>query len=163
METANVQQFRTQWDPIFENAQIPFYTVAGDICTEPKPSAACTNTVTGPILQAHHRRGKLPPNDGLVTEPETYLPTTYAMNLGVESNDHYQLRLGDNLFLHDLLARDGAGEPAERTTGLTRVATNGFGDQANSEAWSMAWFNGQVVRRDGPGSVLCHQPPTRPF
>src|ERR1700683_430275 len=32
MEIANVQPLRTQWDPIFQNAQIPFYTVAGDIC-----------------------------------------------------------------------------------------------------------------------------------
>jgi hypothetical protein len=140
METANVLQLRTQWDPLFENAQIPFYTVAGDLCTEPKPSTACNNTVTGPILQSITGGASSPPNDQLVTEPETYLPTTYAMNMGVELNGHYQLRLGDNSFSMIYsrvmaLENEQNGQP-----GLTRVATNGFGDQANSEAWSMVWF-----------------------
>jgi len=140
METANVLQLRTQWDPLFENAQIPFYTVAGDLCTEPHPSTACNNTVTGPILQSITGGTSAPPNDQLVTEPETYLPTTYAMNMGVELEGHYQLRLGDNSFSMIYsrvmaLENEQNGQP-----GLTRIATNGFGDQANSEAWSMVWF-----------------------
>jgi len=140
METANVLQLRTQWDPLFENAQIPFYTVAGDLCTEPKPTTACNNTVTGPILQSITGGAKSPPNDQLVTEPETYLPTTYAMNMGVELNGHYQLRLGDNSFSM-IYSRVMALENQQNgQPGLTRVATNGFGDQANSEAWSMVWF-----------------------
>jgi hypothetical protein len=140
METANVLQLRTQWDPLFENAQIPFYTVAGDLCTEPKPTTACNNTVTGPILQSITGGAKSPPNDQLVTEPETYLPTTYAMNMGVELNGHYQLRLGDNSFSM-IYSRVMALENQQNgQPGLTRIATNGFGDQANSEAWSMAWF-----------------------
>ena len=140
METANVLQLRTQWDPLFENAQIPFYTVAGDLCTEPKPTTACNNTVTGPILQSITGGAKSPPNDQLVTEPETYLPTTYAMNMGVELNGHYQLRLGDHSFSM-IYSRVMALENQQNgQPGLTRVATNGFGDQANSEAWSMVWF-----------------------
>ena len=140
METANVLQLRTQWDPLFENAQIPFYTVAGDLCTEPKPTTACNNTVTGPILQSITGGANSPPNDQLVTEPETYLPTTYAMNMGVELNGHYQLRLGDNSFSM-IYSRVMALENQQNgQPGLTRVATNGFGDQANSEAWSMVWF-----------------------
>jgi pimeloyl-ACP methyl ester carboxylesterase len=140
METANVLQLRTQWDPLFENAQIPFYTVAGDLCSEPKPTTACTNTVTGPILLSITGGTSAPPNDQLVTEPETYLPTTYAMQLGIELEGHYQLRLGNNSFTTIYgsimaLVNEQNGQP-----GLTRVATNGFGDQANSEAWSMAWF-----------------------
>jgi hypothetical protein len=140
METANVLQLRTQWDPLFENAQIPFYTVAGDLCTEPHPTTACNNTVTGPILQSITGGTSAPPNDQLVTEPETYLPTTYAMNMGVELEGHYQLRLGDNSFSMIYsrvmaLENEQNGQP-----GLTRIATNGFGDQANSEAWSMVWF-----------------------
>ena len=140
LEIGSVQQFRRQWDPIFESAQIPFYTVAGDLCTEPKPSTACNNTVTGPILQSITGGTKAPPNDQLVTEPETYLPTSYAMNLGVELVNHYQLRLGDNSF-NMIYSRVMAQENQQNgQPGLTRIATNGFGDQANSEAWSMAWF-----------------------
>ena len=144
LEIGNVQQFRRQWDPIFESAQIPFYTVAGDLCTEPKPSTACNNTVTGPILQSITGGTKAPPNDQLVTEPETYLPTSYAMNLGVELVNHYQLRLGDNSF-NMIYSRVMAQENQQNgQPGLTRIATNGFGDQANSEAWSMAWFTNAV-------------------
>jgi len=144
LETTNVRQFRSQWDPIFENAQIPFYTVAGDICTEPKPSTACNNTGTGPILQSITGGTKAPANDELVTEPETLLPVTYAMQLGVELVNHYQLRLGDDSFSM-IYARVMAQENQQNgQPGLTRVATNGFGDQANTEAWSMAWFNGKL-------------------
>jgi triacylglycerol esterase/lipase EstA (alpha/beta hydrolase family) len=144
LESVNVQQFRSQWDPIFTNAQIPFYTVAGDICTNatyPTDTAACSNGNTGPILQAITGGKTSPPNDTLVTESETYLPTGYAMALGYEFVNHYQLRLGDNSF--DMIySRVMAQE--NQQPGVVRVATNGFGDQANSEAWSMAWFNGQL-------------------
>jgi hypothetical protein len=144
METANVLQLRTQWDPLFENAQIPFYTIAGNLCTEPNPSTACKNSITGPILQAITGGASSPPNDQLVTEPETYLPTTYAMNMGVEATGHYQLRLGDNSFSM-IYSRVMALENQQNgQPGITRIATNGFGDQANTEAWSMAWFNGQL-------------------
>ena len=144
LETANVAQLRSQWDPIFQSAQIPFYTVAGDICTEPKPSTACNNTGTGPILQSITGGTKSPPNDQLVTEPETYLPASYAMKLGVELVNHYQLRLGDNSFTM-IYARVMAQEAQQNgQPGLTRLATNGFGDGANTEAWSMAWFNGKL-------------------
>ena len=144
LETANVQQFRTQWDPIFQNAQLLFYTVAGDVCTEPKPSSACKATPTGQLLQAITGGKNSPPNDELVTEPETLLPTTYAMDLGVELVNHYQLRLGDNSWSM-IYARVMAQESQQNgQPGLTRVATGGFGDQHNTEAWSMAWFNGQL-------------------
>src|ERR1700722_16495012 len=147
LETANVQQFRTQWDPIFANAQIPFYTVAGDICTAPTQTAACNSTATGPLLLSitgGKTSSTTPPDDELVTVPETYLPTSYAMDLGVELEDHYQLRLGDNSFTM-IYARVMAQENQQNgQPGLTRVATNGFGGQHNTEAWSTAWFNGQL-------------------
>jgi hypothetical protein len=147
LETANVEQFRTQWDPIFENAQIPFYTVAGDVCSETTktpPTAACKATATGLLLLSLTGGTSAPPDDELVTEPETYLPSSYAMDLGVELVDHYQLRLGDSSFTM-IYARVMAQESQQNgQPGLTRVATNGFGDQANTEAWSMAWFNGQL-------------------
>ena len=141
LETTNVEQLRNQWDPIFQNAQIPFYTVAGDICSEPKPSTACKNTVSGPILQAITGGTNSPPNDELVTEPETFLPTTYSMVLGFELNNHYQLRLGDNSW-STIYARVMGQE--NQQPGFTRVATGGFGDQHNTFAWSMAWFNGKL-------------------
>jgi hypothetical protein len=147
LETANVEQFRTQWDPIFTNAQIPFYTVAGDVCSETAktpPTSACKSTQTGLLLLALTGATNSPPDDELVTEPETYLPSSYAMDLGVELVDHYQLRLGDNSFSM-IYARVMAQENQQNgQPGLTRLATNGFGDQANTESWSMAWFNGQL-------------------
>lgn len=141
LETANVQNFRSQWDPIFANAKIPFYTVAGDICTEPNPSTACAITGTGPILQKITGGTNSPPNDDLVTEPETLLPTSYAMDLGVELESHDPLRLGHNSFSM-IYGRVMAQENEQ--SGFNRVATNGFGDAANSEAWSMAWFKGNL-------------------
>jgi len=141
LETTNVEQLRSQWDPIFVNAKIPFYTVAGNICTEPKPSTACNNTGTGPILQSITGGTSSPPNDMLVTQPETYLPASYSMQLGVELVNHYQLRLGNNSFsmiYGRIMAQENQG------TGITRLATNGFGDGANTEAWSMAWFGGKL-------------------
>ncbi len=51
MEIANVEALRIQWDPIFQNARIPFYTVSGDTWC---PNAGCTGgstPTTGPILQ----------------------------------------------------------------------------------------------------------------
>jgi hypothetical protein len=72
LETANVEQFRTQWDPIFENAQIPFYTVAGDVCSETTktpPTAACKATATGLLLLSLTGGTSAPPDDELVTEP----------------------------------------------------------------------------------------------
>jgi hypothetical protein len=148
LQTANVQQFRSQWDPIFQNSQVPFYTVAGDICPPTgypnKLPPACVATGTGPILLAITGGTSAPSNDELVTEPETYLPASYAMALGVELEDHYQLRLGDNSFSM-IYARVMAQENQQNgQPGLTRVATNGFGDQANTESWSMAWFNNQL-------------------
>jgi hypothetical protein len=147
METATVQQLRAQWDPIFENAQIPFYTVAGDVCTETTktpPTSACKATATGTLLLSLTGGTSAPPNDELVTEPETLLPTSYAMELGVELEDHYQLRLGDYSFTMIYARVMGQESQQNGQPGLTRVATNGFGDQANTEAWSMAWFNGKL-------------------
>jgi hypothetical protein len=145
MEIANVQQLRAQWDPIFENASIPFYTVAGDICTSAgypnNTSAACKNTTTGVQLLSITGGASAPPNDELVTEPETILPLGYSMSLGVELQNHYQLRLGDfsfNMIYSRVMAQEN------QVPGFVRVATNGFGDAANTEAWSMAWFNGQL-------------------
>ncbi len=141
LEISNVELLRAQWDPIFQNARIPFYTVAGDTwCPDPKCVGGST-PATGPILQSITGGSSAPPNDGLVTEPETLLPTTYAMNLGVIHVEHYKLRLGDNSFsmIYSRIMAQESQQP-----GFNRVATGGFGDQNNSESWSMQWFNGNL-------------------
>ena len=136
LEIANVQQLRTQWDPMFQTAQVPFYTVSGDTW-----GTSGSTHITGPILQSITGGTKAPKNDGLVTVPETFLPTTYAMNLGVEHVDHYQLRLGDASFAV-IYSRVMAHESEQ--PGFKRIATGGFGNQHNTEAWSMQWFKGQL-------------------
>ena len=148
LQSSNVEQFRAQWDPIFDNAQIPFYSVAGDVCTPSTylvTGSACADTGSGPILSTITGGASSPDNDMLVTQPETYLPYNYSMIMGVELENHYQLRLGDysfSLIYARVMAQENQQNGAQ--PGLTRVATNGFGDEHNTEAWSMAWFNNQL-------------------
>jgi triacylglycerol esterase/lipase EstA (alpha/beta hydrolase family) len=140
LETANVLALRTQWDPIFQNAKIPFYTVSGNTFACPG-GQTCITSVTGPILQGLTGGSSAPPNDGLVTQPETKLPTAYAMQLGVIHTDHFALRMGDNSFPF-INARVMAQENQE--PGAAMVSTNGFGDVHNTWAWSMQWFKGKL-------------------
>jgi len=154
MEIANVLKLRTQWDPIFENAKIPFYTVSGNTFACTGGSGTCPTSLTGPILQqittlpGGNPKGtcngpdnnaplNAPCEDGLVNHPESLLPTTYAMELGILPVNHYLLRMGDNSFpfVNGVLQ-----ELSNQQPGVTKVATGGFGDQNNSWAWSMAWF-----------------------
>jgi hypothetical protein len=155
MEIANVQELRTQWDPIFTNAKIPFYTLSGNTFVCPGGPGTCPTGITGPILVSITEppsggEGKcteqIAPktylcNDGLVTYPETLLPTAYAMELGVEAVNHYLLRMGDNSFNY-INARVLA--LTNEQPGVTQVATGGFGDQHNTWAWSMAWYNNML-------------------
>ena len=141
MEIANVQQFRSQWDPIFQNAGIPFYTLEGSTWACQAGTTTCPTIITGPILNSITGYKNAPPNDGLVTEPETQLPTSYGMELGVIAVNHYLLRMGDNSFSY-IQARVLAIQNEQ--PGVTRVATGGFGDIHNTWAWSMAWFNNML-------------------
>jgi hypothetical protein len=151
LEIANVLQLRTQWDPVFQNAQIPFYTVSGNTyaCNG---GTSCPTAETGPVLVSITTppggkatpcgaTGNAPCNDGLVTHPESLLPTTYAMELGVLAFNHYLLRMGDNSypFINGVVQELSHEQP-----GVTKVATGGFGDQNNSWSWSMAWFNNML-------------------
>jgi hypothetical protein len=152
LEIANVLRLRTQWDPIFQNAKIPFYTLSGNTYACPKGTSGCPTSFTGPELTKITtpaggkatpcgQPGNAPCNDGLVTHPESLLPATYSMELGVIANNHYQLRMGGSSFAY-INAR--IQELSNEQPGVTRVATGGFGDQHNTWAWSMTWFNNML-------------------
>jgi len=141
METVNVLQLRNQWDPVFQNSNIPFYTVSGNTYVCPGGTGTCPTGLTGPILTSITGGTKAPKNDGLVTHPETLLPTTYAMELGVIAVNHYLLRMGDNSFS---FVNARVLELHNQQPGFSKVATGGFGDQHNNWSWSMAWFNNML-------------------
>ena len=152
LEIANVLQLRTEWDPIFENSLIPFFTVSGNTYACTGGAGTCPTGLTGPILVTITtppggaatpcgEADTAPCNDGLVTHPESLLPTTYAMELGVIHANHYLLRMGDNSwsYINGRIQEQSAEQP-----GFLRVATGGFGDQHNNWSWSMAWFNNML-------------------
>ncbi len=98
MEVRNVQTLRLEWDPIFAITHVPFYTVSGDSYTCPNAQRTCSTAITGPILSSITGGSTAPLNDGLVDQPESLLPSTYATEIGVIHANHYALRLGDNSF-----------------------------------------------------------------
>lgn len=139
LQTANVKQLRKQWDPIFRNSRVPFYTVSGNTYACPT-SQTCSTAITGPILTS--LGGTKPPlNDGFVTQPETILPTGYATVLGVIHTQHFALRLGTNSFPF-IFGHVNALETQQ--PGAQMVSTAGFGDGHNTWAWSMQWFKGKL-------------------
>ncbi|MGC9947909.1 MAG: dockerin type I domain-containing protein [Bryobacteraceae bacterium] len=154
LEIANVLQLRTEWDPLFQNSLIPFYTLSGNTYECQKGTTECPTIITGPILQqittppggnptgtcdgpTNNAPTNAPCNDGLVTHPESLLPTAYAMELGIIPVNHYLLRMGDYSFTY---INGVVQELSHQQPGMTRVGTGGFGDQHNSWSWSMAWF-----------------------
>ena len=141
MGVASVQALRAQWDPFFKTAGIPFFTLSGNTYTCGAAGGACSTAITGPILSSITGGANAPPNDGLVNHPESLLPTTYAMELGVIHTNHFQLRLGNNSFNY-IYAQVSAHD--NQQPGFTRVATGGFSDEHNTWAWSMSWFKGKL-------------------
>jgi hypothetical protein len=141
MEVANVEQLRPQWDAIFQQAQIPFFTLSGNTYTCPNTTGPCATATTGPLLAGITGGTNAPPNDGLVDHPETLLPESYAMELGIVPCNHFELRLGDNTFpfINAQVLAFQLQQP-----GFSSVATGGFGDAHNTWSWSMAWFNGML-------------------
>lgn len=141
MEIASVQALRVQWDPIFQEAAIPFYTLSGSTYDCPAFQTTCSTALTGPILTSITGGTSAPPNDGLVDHPESLLSNAYAMEIGIINVDHFELRLGTYSFNYvqaRVLALDN------EQPGFTQVATGGFGDQHNSWGWSMTWFNNML-------------------
>ena len=141
IEVANVLQLRTMWDPIFQDAGYPFYTVAGITYNCIGPPGSCPTSITGPLLTSITGGKSAPANDGLVTLPETLLPSSYAMELGELFYNHYLLRMGDYSWSY---INGRLTELQNEQPGFTRVATGGFGDQHNNWSWSMAWFNNML-------------------
>jgi hypothetical protein len=141
LQTSNVQSLRLQWDPIFQKAGVPFYTLSGNTYQCMSGTGTCSTTITGPILTSLTGGTNAPFNDGLVDHPETFLPTTYAMELGVIHSNHFGLLQGINSFPF-VQARVQTIENEQ--PGFTMVSTGGFGDQHNTWAWSMAWFNNKL-------------------
>ncbi len=141
MEVANVLQLRTQWDPIFQNAKVQFYTISGNTFACLAGPGTCPTSETGPILISITGGTKAPKNDGLVTHPETLLPETYGMELGILDYNHYLLRMGDYSwsFINARVTELQAQQP-----GFTQVANGGFGDIHNNWSWSMAWFKNML-------------------
>lgn len=142
MEVANVQSLRLQWDPLFQKAGIPFYTLSGNTsnCTH---GTGCSTAITGPILTSITTPpgGTAPYNDGLVDHPESLLPTTYAMEIGVIHANHFALLQGSFSFpfvYGHVIALDNS-QP-----GFKQVSNGGFGDEHNTWSWSMAWFNNKL-------------------
>jgi hypothetical protein len=155
LEIANVQQLRSQWDPIFQNARIPFYTLSGNTFACTGGEGTCPTGITGPILvsitqppsgsQGKCTESTAPKvylcNDGLVTYPETLLPPTYAMELGIINTNHYLLRMGDNSYSY---VNGRVRELMNQQPGVTQVNLGGFGDLHNTWSWSMAWFKNML-------------------
>jgi len=146
LEIANVQSLRAEWDPIFQNARIQFYTLSGNTYACPPLDKGCSTSITGPILKqiTGSKTAKPPANDGLVTRPETFLPNSYAEELGIIHADHFELRLGDFSFpyVYGRIIQHNNEQPGPNGLGAQVVATGGFGDIHNTWAWSMAFFNG---------------------
>jgi Dockerin type I domain len=147
LEIANVLQLRTQWDPIFQTANIPFYTLSGDtyVCAH-SGGSTCSTQITGPILCSitggtNTSCKGAPANDGLVDHPESLLPTSYAMELGIVHANHFAMELGIDTFsfIYDRVIQQENSQP-----GITKIGTGGFGDQHNTWAWSLAWFKGKL-------------------
>ncbi len=153
LEIANVLELRAQWDPIFQNARIPFYTVSGNTWACPGGPGTCPTGLTGPILvtiteppPTSQGQCGTPPNfylcnDGLVTYPETLLPPTYAMELGILHTNHYLLRMGYESYI---FVNARVRELMNEQPGFTQVNVGGFGDIHNTWAWSMAWFKNML-------------------
>jgi Dockerin type I domain len=147
LEISNVLQLRAQWDPIFQNAGIQFYTISGNTDACPPGDASCSTAITGPILtKITGGPSKAPANDGFVTRPESLLPSSYAMEIGIEHADHFELRLGDLSFnyVYGRVIDYSTEQPGPVGPGAQLVGTGGFGDIHNTWAWSMAYFNNNL-------------------
>lgn len=89
LEVANVQTYRSTWDPIFAAAGIPFYFLAGN-----SYGGNALTAVTGPILQGLSGQA----NDGLVAPTEAVLPWAWSTNLGTVPYNHFQMGTGSVSF-----------------------------------------------------------------
>jgi pimeloyl-ACP methyl ester carboxylesterase len=130
-----VAPLRSQLDPIFQTAGIPFYYMEGHADIFTKTSIFF---ITGPIL-ANLTDGA--ENDGLVAVPEVTLPDSYSENLGVVAAEHTQVAFGQNTWTN-IYGRITGLE--NRLSGWQEIASGGFGNDANTWIWSQTWWNGNL-------------------
>jgi pimeloyl-ACP methyl ester carboxylesterase len=133
MQTATMAAFRAQADPVLRASGVPFYTITGNSI-----SGHPITQITGQILAA------LVPgeaSDGLVTVDRTQLPPDYSSDLGTVTNNHFKTDAGLSSWSKIAARISGMEHTLDE---LTKIASNGLGDPANTFMWSMAWFKGQL-------------------
>jgi triacylglycerol lipase len=89
LRTTTVQAYRAAFDPIFDKAGIPFYTLGRDVFT-----GSPSTDITGRVLK--HLTGEA--NDGLVTPSESVLSSTYSSQMAIVQFNHYQIGTGSVSF-----------------------------------------------------------------
>ena len=109
-----------------------------DVGNRPSVDQLITTPPGGNPTGKCNEAGKAPCKDGLVTHPESLLPTTYAMELGIMPTITIRCAWAITRFP---ISMARVQELSNEQPGVTRVGTGGFGDQHNTWAWSMAWFN----------------------
>ncbi len=154
MEVAVMGPFRQQADPIFAQAGIQFYTYAGNSDKGEAGNVNLVLLISSLILDTLDKGA----NDGLVPVSSTNLPFSYAMPLGQNGYNHYNMLEGPVSF--PVISAPVVGlerQPQPLPASYTKIATGGFssgsgpatvvgppGSDANSFAWSSAWFNGNL-------------------
>jgi hypothetical protein len=133
LEVGTVTAFRATVDPILANSGIEFYTFGGNSFQSKDPIILAT----GLILSGMGAK----PNDSLVPLSSVHLPYSYAMNVGQTNGNHYQMIEGTFTFpiINPIIQNLERQIP-----GFKRIATGGFGDDANTFTWSMKWFKGKL-------------------
>jgi pimeloyl-ACP methyl ester carboxylesterase len=91
LKVANVQTYRSTFDPVFSAAGIPFFYLAGNSFVGNSLTA-----LTGPVLFGLSGQA----NDGLVAPSEAPLPPAYATTLGVIPDNHFLMGTGSVSFTY---------------------------------------------------------------
>lgn len=135
--TTQIAPLRQQADNLFRQGQIPFMTITGSMHPPldlQNPGASAVLAVSGYILDNVVAPGFS--SDGLVTVPESKLPSSFAFDDANMSKNHLEVGSESYGLTH------GRFDALEAMiTGFQKVATGGFGDPHNTWAWSMRWFN----------------------
>lgn len=138
--TTPMATLRKSADSLFKQGQIPFMTITGTAHPPldlQNPGAAAVLAISGYILANVVAPGVS--NDGLVTVPESKLPLAYAFDDASMNKNHVDVGVESGGLTHGRLDSLEA-----MITGFKKVATGGFGNDANTWSWSMRWFNGAL-------------------
>jgi pimeloyl-ACP methyl ester carboxylesterase len=138
--TTPIAPLRVQADAMFKSLQIPFMTVTGNAhppINLNDPGTSATLAISGYILDNVVTPGVK--SDGLVSVPESKLPSSYAFDDATMAKNHVEVGNQSFPLVHGRL--DGL---EAMMSGFVKSATGGFGDASNTWAWSMRWFNGSL-------------------